>query len=129
MRAHTFSIKYYVSAYKRHGFNSVRRILRTVWEPKRLKLRSLKEKYAKIDELRPEDMEEMPRVFVESIKPYWNWWIEEYGGEEVLEEISRSWFEPSESMLWLVARKNGEIIGLTGFYFEGRNFLRSHGSP
>ena len=118
VRAHTHSMEYYVSAYKKHGFKPVRRILRIVWEPKRVEIGPIDEGIAQVGELRSEDLDKLPSVFVESLKPYWNWWIEDYGGGERLREISRSWFEPSGGLIWLVARKNGEAIGLTGFHVK-----------
>jgi len=120
VRAHTHSIEYYVSAYKRHGFKPVRRILRIFWEPERVEIGPSAEDIAQVGELRPEDLDTLPKVFVESLRPYWDWWIEDYGGGERLKEISRSWFEPSGGLLWLVARKDGRVIGLTGFHVKGR---------
>jgi len=120
VRAHTHSIEYYVSAYKRHGFKPVRRILRIFWEPNRVEIGPPAEDIAQVGELRPEDLDMLPSVFVKSLRPYWDWWIEDYGGGERLKEISRSWFEPSGGLLWLVARKDGRVIGLTGFHVKGR---------
>ncbi|GEM_PF-3188220 len=120
VRAHTHSMEYYVSAYKRHGFKPVRRILRIFWEPERVEIGPPAEDIAQVGELRPGDLDTLPNVFVESLRPYWDWWIEDYGGVERLKEISRSWFEPSGGLLWLVARKDGRVVGLTGFHVKGR---------
>ncbi|HIE24287.1 MAG TPA: GNAT family N-acetyltransferase [Candidatus Korarchaeota archaeon] len=122
LRAHTLSIGYYVSAYKRHGFKPVRRILRIVWETKGKGIEPMpsEENSIEIDEVRSEDLDVLPSVFAESLKPYWDWWIEDYGGEERLKEISRSWFEPSSGLIWLVARRNEEILGLTGLHVKDK---------
>ena len=119
-RAHTLSIEPCVAAFKRHGFNPVRRILRIVWELQRVKIEPPCANVTQINEVGPEDIEELSGVFLEGLKPYWNWWIEDQGGAERLREASRSWFEPSSGLLWLVAKKDGKTIGLTGFHVKGR---------
>jgi len=120
IRAHTFSIEYYVSAYKRHGFKPVRRILRIVWDIQGMKTEPPLEVGVQVRNVGPDDLDLLPNVFVESLRPYWDWWIEDYGGKERLKEVSRAWFNPSSDLIWLVAERKGKVVGLTGFHVKGR---------
>ncbi len=111
IRAHTLPIDPYVSTYIKYGFKPVRRILRIDWNLEN-KLPELQiNNTVSIKEASEYSSETIAKLFVESIKPYWNWWIEDYGGDRELIKIVGDWFQYG---IWLVAEIDDKPIGITG---------------
>ena len=61
--------------------------------------------------LSEDDVDEASHVFVEGLQPYWDWWVEQNGGKQILlNEFADSMRQTS----WLVARVRNKIVGVTG---------------
>ncbi len=130
VRAQTHSIKYYVEAYKRHGFKPSRRILRMVWEVGRISIPT-PPSHVEVAPLRMRDIEEIVETFLKALTPYWDWWVEDYGGVESLRRKAAQWFRSSKGLFWLVAKVGGRPVGITGFRTLGRtaNFFGAFTHP
>lgn len=109
LKAVTPTIQPYVDAYRRAGFEPVRRILRISWDPIKVPEKQTERGIA-VHEIADEDIVAAARVFVNGAKPYWDWWIEEEGGSETLQRRAADWIRQSEG---LVARVNRKIVGYT----------------
>lgn len=111
LKAVTPTIQPYVEAYKRFGFKPVRRILQIAWDP----IIIPEEKHLKyavnVVEASESDLEEASYALVKGLQPYWDWWVEEEGGNEaVLRRIS-GWIK---RCVCLLAKTNDEIVGVVG---------------
>ncbi len=101
------AVQPYVDVYKSAGFKPVRRSIRISWE--------LTEQPARHDdvqtkELSKEHANEAAEVWVEGLRPYWDWWIEEQGGPEEL----KSWVKESVGTEpgWIGAFLDEKLVGL-----------------
>src|SRR2546428_3068164 len=101
------AVQPYVDVYKSAGFKPVRRSIRINWE--------LTEQPARHDdvqtkELSKEHANEAAEVWVEGLRPYWDWWIEEQGGPEEL----KSWVKESVGTEpgWMGAFLDEKLVGL-----------------
>ncbi|MEM2941091.1 MAG: GNAT family N-acetyltransferase [Thermoproteota archaeon] len=110
LKAATLAIQPYVEAYKRFGFKPVRRILRITWDLAKACEEHFMEN-ASIVEVSEENIEEAYRVFVDGMQPYWNWWIKEEGGRELVLQKAKEWIRHSAA---LAAQVDGKIVGVTG---------------
>jgi GNAT superfamily N-acetyltransferase len=121
LKASTPSIQPYVDVYKEAGFKPVRLILDISWDLRKVKLhadgtnlktRNLTKRFAN----------EAGLVWVEGLRPYWDWWIEEAGGPRKL----RAWVKKSivKGEIWIGAFLEGKMVGLTylrpDLYGKGR---------
>ena len=77
LKAHVPAVQPYVDVYKRSSFEPVRRSLRIGWD-----LTEQPREQSKIltMELTKESANDTAKVWVEGLRPYWDWWIEEQGG-------------------------------------------------
>jgi N-acetylglutamate synthase-like GNAT family acetyltransferase len=111
LKAVTPTIQPYVEAYQRFGFQPVRRILRIAWdltEPPEVKDASLG---AIVTEIHEDHIDEASNVFVEGLKPYWDWYIEEGGGDEPTRKRVAEWMR---QQAFLAAKVHGKIVGVVG---------------
>jgi N-acetylglutamate synthase-like GNAT family acetyltransferase len=109
VKAVTLTIQPYVETYQRFGFKPVRRILRIAWDS----IKTLEEQpnpRITVAEICKEDVDEASQVFMEGLQPYWDWWIEEEGGEQVLLKNVVDWMKKTE---YLTAKINNKIVGVT----------------
>ena len=113
VKAVTPTIQPYVEAYQRFGFKPVRRILRIAWDlTKTLEEESVRAA-VNVTEVCPEHIDEASKVFVEGLRPYWNWYIEEGGGDESITKRAAEWMR---EYVYLAARADGKIAGVVGVF-------------
>src|SRR5439155_23747001 len=110
LRATTPSMQPYVDVYKSFGFRPVRREFRITWD---LAGTSEKEnKQVEIREVTEKTAPEISKVYVESIRPYWDWRTEEQGGEEAIAQKFKEGLKKGER--WLSGSVGKSFVGLTG---------------
>ncbi len=110
LRATTPSMQPYVDVYKSFGFRPVRRDFRITWD---LAGTSEKEnKQVEIREVTEKTAPEISKVYVESIRPYWDWRTEEQGGEEAVAQKFKEGLKKGER--WLSGSVGKSVVGLTG---------------
>jgi len=110
LRATTPSIQPYVDVYKSFAFKPIRRDFRITWDltgtiespNKQVEIREVTEKTAP----------EIAEVYVESIRPYWDWQTEEQGGEEAVTKNFGDGLKRGER--WLSGHVGNELVGFTG---------------
>jgi N-acetylglutamate synthase-like GNAT family acetyltransferase len=109
LKALTPAVQPYFDLYKNKGFEPARRQLQVGWD-------LTKEREHTVDSIQTKELAEdmaaeARRVWVASLRPYWDWWIEERGGPESAGE----WVE--ESILdddpWVGAFVEGRLVGTT----------------
>lgn len=116
VRGYTLSTEPYVSTYKNHGFKPARRILRIDWDLNE-ELPWLHEREdISVKEAFSYDPEKIASIFVRSLTPFWDWWVEDHNGLENLTRLSKGWFSGGGDRLrWFVAESKKGVVGLTGF--------------
>ncbi len=110
LRATTPSIQPYVDVYKSFAFKPIRRDFRITWE-----LTGTPESvnnHLEIDEVTEKTAPEIAEVYVESIRPYWDWRTEEQGGEELVANNFKDGLKRGER--WLSGHVGKELVGFTG---------------
>lgn len=124
LRATTPATQPFVDVYKSFGFRPLRRDFRVTWDlgqipgpsKNRLEIKDVTEKMGR----------EIAHVFVESIRPYWEWRIEEQGGEEAVADSFREWVGRGER--WIAGSLGGRVVGLSGiipnYYKSGEGRFR-----
>ena len=108
LKASTPAVQPFVDLYKLAGFEPVRRSVRIVWDLSKVEAGEDK---VLTRELKKEDANDAARVWVEGLRPYWNYWIEEEGGAEAV----ASWVKksvPKGQGWWWGAIINDELVGL-----------------
>jgi N-acetylglutamate synthase-like GNAT family acetyltransferase len=101
------AIQPYVDIYKSAGFKPLRRSVRIGWE---LTDHPTIQSQVQTRELSKEFANEAADVWVEGLRPYWDYWIEEQGGPEELKDWVRGsvGIEPG----WVGAFLEGKLVGL-----------------
>src|SRR5438309_3182721 len=101
------AIQPYVDVYKNAGFEPVRRSIMIGWE---LIEQPTERGNVQTEELSKEHANEAAEVWVEGLRPYWDWWIEEQGGPEELQ----SWVKESVGTEpgWIGAFLDEKLAGL-----------------
>lgn len=79
VKASTPAVEPYVDLYKEAGFDPVRRSLRIAWD---LATCEARESRIISKELSKESADDAAKVWVQGLRPYWDYWIEEQGGAE-----------------------------------------------
>jgi GNAT superfamily N-acetyltransferase len=102
----------YVSAYVNHGFKPVRRILRIDWDLNEMLPTMRTRDDINIKDASSYEPKKIASIFVKSLAPFWNWWIEEEGGPEEVARHTKEWLKQHR---WFMAEMNREVLGLTGF--------------
>lgn len=110
VKAVTPAIQPYVDAYQRFDFKPIRRILRIAWDTERTLKEAHRDSKIHITEVCQDDLNEASCVFVEGLMPYWNWYIEEEGGDEAFRSKVASWMRETR---YLAAKVNNKIAGVT----------------
>ncbi len=107
LQVSTLAVQPYVDVYRSLGFKPVRRILRIAWD-----LSSGREGETtsfETQEVSEDIKEEAADVFVKSLHPYWDWWIEEKGGGSAVLDYVR---ERMKRKSWICVLVEGRIVGL-----------------
>jgi GNAT superfamily N-acetyltransferase len=101
------AVQPYVDVYKSAGFKPVRRSIRISWE---LAERPVEQTEVQIKELSKESANDAASVWIEGLRPYWDWWIEEQGGAEEL----KSWVRESVGTEpgWIGGFLDDKLVGL-----------------
>jgi N-acetylglutamate synthase-like GNAT family acetyltransferase len=109
LKAFTPAVQPYFDLYKNKGFEPARRQLQVGWD-------LTKEREHTVDSIQTKELAEdmaaeARRVWVTSLRPYWDWWIEERGGPESAGE----WIEESflDGDPWVGAFVEGRLVGTT----------------
>ena len=110
LRATTPSAQPYVDVYKSFGFKPIRRDFRMTWNLGEVSITPNKQ--VEIKEMTEKTASDLADVFVESIKPYWDWRIEEQGGEDAAIENFREGLRKGER--WISGSVGKEIVGFSG---------------
>ena len=107
LKAHVPAVQPYVDVYKRSGFEPVRRSLRIGWY---LTAQPMEQSKILTRELSKESANDAAEVWVEGLRPYWDWWIEEQGGPEALGD----WVKESvgNDQGWIGAFLDEKLVGL-----------------
>jgi len=111
LKAVTLMIQPYVDAYKRFGFRPTRRILRIAWDPIKIPEEKSFNQEVSVVEVSKNDVEEASHVLVQGLQPYWDWWLEEEGGNEAVLEKATEWMKQGTC---LIAKINKKAVGVTG---------------
>lgn len=123
LKAVTLAIQPYVDTYKRFGFRPVRRILRIAWEPTEIPEMKSFDQEIKVAEVSKRDVEEAAHVFVQGLRPYWDWWLEEEGGVEAVQKKTTEWMK--QCICLLTAKIDNRAVGVTGIVpYHGVNEAR-----
>ncbi len=110
LRVTTPAVQPYVDVYKSFGFKPVRRDFRIGWDLRRARYSPRSE--IDILEVTDKTAQEIDEIFVESQRPYWEWRIEEQGGDEAVARGFREGLKNGEK--WLSAYLGKTVIGFTG---------------
>ena len=120
LRATTPSMQPYVDVYKSFAFKPIRRDFRITWD-----LTGTPEQPNKLVEIREvteKTASEIAEVYVESLRPYWDWRTEEQGGEEAVTNNFRNGLKRGER--WLSGHVGKDLVGFTGLipdYYNARD--------
>ncbi len=113
LKALTIAVPPYVDTYERFGFTPVRRTLRISWDIGREAEPERNETRSKIRELTQDDANELADGFARGHLPYWDWWIEERGGERRAGDWLRTLrIDPGA---WVGSTDGGSITAVAGF--------------
>lgn len=101
------AVQPFVDVYKSAGFKPVRRSIRISWE---LTEHPTEQTKVQTKELLKESANDVADVWVEGLRPYWDWWIEEQGGPEEL----KGWVKESVGTEpgWIGAFLDEKLVGL-----------------
>ena len=108
LKASTPALQPYVDVYKRMGFGPVRRSVRIVWD---LSTAHVKPSKIETRALGKESADEAADAWVEGLRPYWNYWIEESGGPDEIKAWTRQSVS-TKSQTWIGAFDKEKIVGL-----------------
>lgn len=108
VKAVTPSVQPYVDFYKEAGFDPVRRSLRIRWD---LASCQLSENKIETAELSKEWADDAGQVWIDGLRPYWDYWIEEQGGPEPIQ----AWVKESVTKRqgWIGAFVDKRLVGLS----------------
>jgi GNAT superfamily N-acetyltransferase len=108
LKAFVPAVQPYVDVYKRSGFEPVRRSLRIGWD---LGTHPREQSKIQTKELSKEYADDATRVWVEGLRPFWDFWIDEQGGPETLGD----WVQDSvgKDRGWIGAFLDSKLVGLS----------------
>ncbi len=124
LRSTTPRLEPYVNAYKKSGFEPVRRDFRIVWTLKQPKRPAAK--IVKLQQVTDKTLDLAADTFIKSLEPYWIWRTEEHGGQSMVIQSFKDGFKHDEK--WMLAVENDKVVGLTGlipdYYASGKARFR-----
>lgn len=110
LKAFVPAVEPFVGIYKKTGFAPARRSLRIGWD-----LTSITPEEPKVETrwISKEHAHEAANVWVEGLRPYWDYWIEEQGGPEEC----KAWVRESVGTdpWWIGAFHDQKLVGLSIF--------------
>jgi GNAT superfamily N-acetyltransferase len=118
LKASTPAVQPYVDIYKQAGFEPARRSLRIFWD---FSLESIRRNDVQTRILSREHADEAAEVWVQGLRPYWDYWIEEEGGPDEI----KTWVRESvnKGQGWIGAFIEEKLVGLailrSNFYGPG----------
>ena len=116
VRASTPDVPPYPETYRRRGFVPVRRAVTLAWDLSAPTWRAPTPAEVAVVEAARHPAAVLAELYVEGMRPYWDWYIDERGGVAALKRRVADHFAsgPSHAELWLVAEHHGEPAGLSG---------------
>ena len=108
LKASTPAVQPYVDVYKSSGFEPTRRSVRIAWDLSKVQARASK---SETRELEKDSADEAADVWIEGLRPYWNYWIEESGGADEIKAWTRRSVN-TKSQKWIGAFDSEKIVGL-----------------
>ncbi len=116
VRASTPDVAPYPEAYRRRGFVPVRRAVTLAWDLSASKRQAPTPANVAVVAAARHPSTILAELYVEGMRPYWDWYIEERGGAAALKRRVADHFAsgPGDNELWLVAEHDGEPVGLAG---------------
>ena len=117
IRASTPNVAPYPDAYLRRGFTPVRRALTLVWDLTRLPPVPVSEGPVVVGDALRHPPERLAELYVEGMRPYWDWFIDERGGADGYKERVAAYVAglPPDggNEMWLIAEIEGSAVGLS----------------
>jgi GNAT superfamily N-acetyltransferase len=125
LKAFVPAVQPYVDVYKKSGFEPVRRSLRIGWD---LTPRPTEQSKVQTRELSKEYADDAAEVWVEGLRPFWDWWIEEQGGPDRLGDWVRE--SVGQDQGWIGAFLEEKLVGLAILKadFYGPGIMRFNGA-
>jgi len=123
-------LKKFLPSLEYMGYKITRRIIRIEWNFNLMSYVTAPKKVKNlvIRKIKKFEYKEIAKLAVESLKPYWDWWIEEEGGEEILLKKYEDLFKNLNiDDIWYTAQLNQEYVGLAGITIFNNNFSRLNG--
>lgn len=116
VRASTPEVPPYPEAYRRRGFVPVRRAVTLAWDLSASARQAPTPANVAVVDAARHPSAILAELYVEGMRPYWDWYIEERGGAAALKRRVGDHFAsgPGGDELWLVAEHDGEPVGLAG---------------
>ena len=108
LKATTLAVQPYVDIYKTAGFLPVRRTIRMVWDLSASRPGIPAD--MTIQGMPLERFQEAVAVFIEGLRPYWNWFIQEWNGPEALAGTFTAPTEKDHG--WICSVDQGKITGI-----------------
>jgi len=116
VRASTPPVRLYTDGYRRRGFVPVRRALTLAWDLSGQRWAAPSSAPVVVHDAGRYAPELLAALYVEGMRPYWDWYIEERGGTEALKRRATGHFTSlrSKDERWLVAELAASAVGLAG---------------
>lgn len=116
VRASTPDVPPYPEAYRRRDFVPVRRAVTLAWDLSAPAWRAPTPANVAVVDAAGHPAAILAELYVEGMRPYWDWYIDERGGVAALKRRVADHFAsgPGHDELWLVAEHDGEPVGLAG---------------
>ncbi len=109
LKASTPAVQPYVDIYKSAGFEPVRRFIRVRWDMLDV---PMKTGGVKTRQLSSSHAAEAANVWVEGLRPYWDYWIEESGGAEEVRAWAKESVSKGQGKGWIGAFIDEKLVGL-----------------
>lgn len=115
VRSSTLNLAPYPELYRRRGFVPVRRALTFVWHLSGVAAEPATGGEVVVAEADRHPPEELAEIYVEGMRPYWDWFIEERGGADGYKERVAAHIAALSGgeELWLAAEVGGTPVGLS----------------
>lgn len=116
IRGSTLDIAPYPEVYRQKGFTPVRRALTLVWDLTTPLPATARQDSVVVGEALRHAPDHLAELYVEGMRPYWDWYIDERGGTDaykrrVAAHIAQLADDESDEM-WLAAEIEGAAVGL-----------------
>ncbi|MBW3666140.1 MAG: GNAT family N-acetyltransferase [Actinobacteria bacterium] len=116
VRGSTLDVAPYPEAYRQKGFTAVRRALTLVWDLTAPRSAPAREDSVVVGEALRHAPEHLAELYVEGMRPYWDWLIDERGGTEAYKERVAAHIDgladDGSDEMWLAAEIGGAVVGL-----------------